>query len=550
MADETIRIKLVSEAGQYIGEMRLAAKATTALGKSVDSVEGKQDKLDKTTKKTTQSIERAKSAAQALGGRYGELAGRAEAAAKAAGPLGVAVGAAALALTAGAAAATKMVTEAIALTRHLGEITDRADELALVGSGLDEEDVALVEDANDALDRLQGTFDRLLVTVAGSTGFVGAMVDAADAVNGVALALDNLDQAQRPATKATIENVNGIRDFVLAYTGVTPVLRAAGKALELVSDSTADLVDEQKAAAEEAQNLADIEATEAERQAMEAKVAEARAKDDRQRREKAAAEQRKRDEEEAARVARLQQKIRDEYTKTAEHKIATEEAWAEAFAVIGERIAAQQQEELEYAQHLADLRLEAAEMVASGLADIGEGILSDQVARMEREADLLEEQGRGAAHIRKRAFVVQKAADLAGAVTSTALAITRAAAQDGGTGILSIPTAALGAAQIAIIAAQPPPPSFHLGSRAGDMAPDEVQARLTRGEAVLTRQAQTALGLDSTGIADANAGVGGDRPIVMVYQHDRVSARYHRDAAKLAQLGAAPGRRVGRREKF
>ncbi len=550
MADETIRIKLVSEAGQYIGEMRLAAKATTALGKSVDSVEGKQDKLDKTTKKTTHSIERAKSAAQALGGRYGELAGRAEAAAKAAGPLGVAVGAAALALTAGAAAATKMVVEAVALTRHLGEITARADELALVGSGLDEEDVALVEDANDALDRLAGTFDRLIVTVAGSTGFVGAISDAADAVNGLILAHERLADSQDVATRATIANINGIRDFVLAYTGVTPALRAAGKAVELISDSTADLVDEQKAAAEEAQNLADIEAIEAERQAMEAKVAEARAKDDRQRREKAAAEQRKRDEEEAARVAALQQKIRDEYTKTAEHKIATEEAWAEAFAVIGERIAAQQQEELEHAQHLADLRLEAAEMVASGLADIGEGILSDQVARMEREADLLEEQGRGAAHIRKRAFTVQKAADLAGAVTSTALAITRAAAQDGGTGILSIPTAALGAAQIAIIAAQPPPPSFHLGSRAGDMAPDEVQARLTRGEAVLTRQAQTALGLDGNGIADANAGVGGDRPIVMVYQHDRVSARYHRDAAKLAQLGAAPGRRVGRREKF
>ena len=160
MADETIKIKLVGEAGQYIGEMRLAAKATTALGKTVDAVEDKQGKLDNTTKKTTQSIERAKSAAQALGGRYGELAGRAEAAAKAAGPLGVAVGAAAVALTAGAAAATKMVIEAVNLTRHLGEITERADELAMVGAGLDEDDVALVEDANAALDRLAGTFDR------------------------------------------------------------------------------------------------------------------------------------------------------------------------------------------------------------------------------------------------------------------------------------------------------------------------------------------------------------------------------------------------------
>ena len=188
-------------------------------------------------------------------------------------------------------------------------------------------------------------------------------------------------------------------------------------------------------------------------------------------------------------------------------------------------------------------------MLASGLADAGQDMLSNYAARLEEEADLLEENGRSGAAVRKRAFVVQKMGDLGGAITSTALAITRALAMDP-TGALAIATGALGAVQIGTIAAQPPPPSFHLGSRAGDMAPDEVSARLTRGEAVLTRQAQTALGLDSTGIADANAGIGADRPIVMVYQHDRVSARYHRDAAKLAQLGAAPGRRVGRREKF
>jgi len=111
---------------------------------------------------------------------------------------------------------------------------------------------------------------------------------------------------------------------------------------------------------------------------------------------------------------------------------------------------------------------------------------------------------------------------------------------------IALAVGAAGAVQIAKISSQ----SFHMGSRAGDLAPDEVQARLTRGEAVLTRQAQTTLGLDATGVADANAGIGTERPIVMVYQHDRVSARYHRDAAKLAQLGAAPGRRVGRREKF
>ena len=549
MADEQIKIKITGDASQYVREMRLAAKATGTSATRSRTPRRKQDKLTNATKSSTQSIERAKSAAQALGGRYGELAGRAEAAAKAAGPLGVAVGAAAVALTAGAAAATKMVVEAVNLTRHLGEITERADELAMVGAGLDEDDVALVEDANAALDRLAGTFDRLLVTVAGASGFTQAMEDTATAVNGVMLAVEDNAEALTDFG-STLVQVGKYLPFVgLELHRIQGNYEATKTAIEQVLIATSGYTEEQRKAAEEAANLADIEAVEAERRAMDAKVAEARAKDDRKRREKAAAEQKKRDEEEAARVAELQAKIRDEYTKTAEHKIATEEAWSEAFAAIGEGIADMQAQQIADAQFAAEMRMEAAEMLASGLADVGQDMLSNYAARLEEEADLLEENGRSGAAVRKRAFVVQKMGDLGGAITSTALAITRALAMDP-TGALAIATGALGAVQIGTIAAQPPPPSFHLGSRAGDMAPDEVSARLTRGEAVLTRQAQTALGLDATGIADANAGIGADRPIVMVYQHDRVSARYHRDAAKLAQLGAAPGRRVGRREKF
>jgi len=549
MADEVVRIKLVSEAGQYIGEMRLAAKATEKLGDAVDTVEDKQGKLDKTTKKTTASVERAKAAAQALGGRYGELAGRAEAAAKAGGALGVAVGAAAVALTASAAAATKMVTEAVNLTRHLGEITDRADELALIGAGLNEADVALVEDANDALDRLAGTFDRLLVTVAGSSGFVESMGDAADAVNGVILAVDNLENAQRPATKATMENINGIRDFVLAYTGVTPALRAAGKAIELVSDSTSDLIDEQKAAAEEAQNLAEIQALEAERQAMEAKVAEARANDERKRlaaRAKASEDAIKLAEQEfEARRAFFEAEDELFFAQQAAKEEAQRKALEDTITRLDEEVAAEvaAQEAIAEARRAAneeavDLTMRYADAVIS----LGDDILAAELERLEAS---------GAQNVAatKRVFALQKAADMASTIISTARAVMSAYAMPPGPPIttpIALAVGAAGAVQIAKISSQ----SFHMGSRAGDLAPDEVQARLTRGEAVLTRQAQTTLGLDSNGVADANAGIGTERPIVMVYQHDRVSARYHRDAAKLAQLGAAPNRRVGRREKF
>ncbi len=546
MADEVVRIKLVSEAGQYIGEMRLAAKATEKLGDAVDTVEDKQGKLDKTTKKTTAAIDRAKSAAQALGGRYGELAGRAEAAAKAGGALGVAVGAAAVALTAGAATATKMITEAVALTRHLGEITDRADELALVGAGLDEADVALVDDANEALDRLQGTFDRLLVTVGGTSGFVAAMEDAVDAVNGVFLAIEQ--------NQGTIDTLRGIADeallgMTLGFANVESVTRLAGDAIGYVNQETQELVEAQKAAAEEAQNLAEIQALEAERQAMEAKVAEARANDERKRiaaRAKASEEAIKLAEQEfEARRAFFEAEDELFFAQQAAKEEAQRKALEDTITRLDEEVAAEvaAQEAIAEARRAAneeavDLTMRYADAVIS----LGDDILA-------AELDRLEASGAQNVAATKRVFALQKAADMASTIISTARAVMSAYAMPPGPPIttpIALAVGAAGAVQIAKISSQ----SFHMGSRAGDLAPDEVQARLTRGEAVLTRQAQTTLGLDATGVADANAGIGTERPIVMVYQHDRVSARYHRDAAKLAQLGAAPGRRVGRREKF
>jgi len=546
MADEQIKIKITGDASQYVREATKAAKATERLGDSVDTVEDKQGKLDKTTKSTTQSIERAKAGAQALGGRYGELAGRAEAAAKAGGALGVAVGAAAVALTAGAATATKMITEAVALTRHLGEITDRADELALVGAGLDEADVALVDDANEALDRLQGTFDRLLVTVGGTSGFVAAMEDAVDAVNGVFLAIEQ--------NQGTIDTLRGIADeallgMTLGFANVESVTRLAGDAIGYVNQETQELVEAQKAAAEEAQNLAEIQALEAERQAMEAKVAEARANDERKRiaaRAKASEEAIKLAEQEfEARRAFFEAEDELFFAQQAAKEEAQRKALEDTITRLDEEVAAEvaAQEAIAEARRAAneeavDLTMRYADAVIS----LGDDILA-------AELDRLEASGAQNVAATKRVFALQKAADMASTIISTARAVMSAYAMPPGPPIttpIALAVGAAGAVQIAKISSQ----SFHMGSRAGDLAPDEVQARLTRGEAVLTRQAQTTLGLDATGVADANAGIGTERPIVMVYQHDRVSARYHRDAAKLAQLGAAPGRRVGRREKF
>ena len=89
------------------------------------------------------------------------------------------MGAAAIALTAGAAAAVNMADAAIDLTRHLGDIVDRADELATLGAIIEDEDIQAVRDANNALNTMAATFDRLLVVVGVESGFAGAIEDAA-----------------------------------------------------------------------------------------------------------------------------------------------------------------------------------------------------------------------------------------------------------------------------------------------------------------------------------------------------------------------------------
>ena len=185
----TITVKVQGDASEYISEMKVAIRATQQMGKQADRAAAKVSEVGTKSKKTAREVDRVGKAAQAAGGRFGELHGRAEAAAAAFGPMGVVIGATVVALTAGAAA-VEMGTAAIDLTRHLGDITDRADELAALGAGLDDDDIQAIRDANQALDTLSATFDRLLVVVGTDAGFVGAMKRAAGAANGFFLLLE------------------------------------------------------------------------------------------------------------------------------------------------------------------------------------------------------------------------------------------------------------------------------------------------------------------------------------------------------------------------
>lgn len=149
----------------------------------------------------------------------------------------------------------------------------------------------------------------------------------------------------------------------------------------------------------------------------------------------------------------------------------------------------------------------------------------------------------------RKAFLIDKAAKMASAASATALAVVQALAA-GVPPYNYIAAAAVGAAgliQQGVIMAQQP--TFHAGGLIGTMQPDEQQATVRRGEAVLSPQGRRTMGDDA--IRSANAGMGTGQTIVVqqVYRH-RVFDSFVRDNLRtrgpLSQaLGA--GSRAGQR---
>lgn len=145
------------------------------------------------------------------------------------------------------------------------------------------------------------------------------------------------------------------------------------------------------------------------------------------------------------------------------------------------------------------------------------------------------------------AFLIDKAAKLAQALTATALATINALSMPPAPNYVAAGLAAAGGAiQVATIAAARP--SFHSGGMA-DFSPDEASAVIRRGEAVLSPQGRRALGDDT--IRAANAGMSSGQTIVVqqVYRHrvfDSFVTDNLRTRGPLARaLGA--GARVGQR---
>ena len=186
------------------------------------------------------------------------------------------------------------------------------------------------------------------------------------------------------------------------------------------------------------------------------------------------------------------------------------------------------------AQQSADLAIQGIEAVAKANddasqreADIADGLQAQLIAgdTFYTDAQKAELQKRIEEHRKaaRAAFAVAKAARIAEATITTAMAVVNALndglATGGPAGLVVGPVAAAaagvaGGIQIAAIAAEQP--SFHQG-----YAPDERNARVLTSEAVLSPAATAALG--SGNIAAANAGImGGGRqastPVVFRHQ--------------------------------
>lgn len=144
-------------------------------------------------------------------------------------------------------------------------------------------------------------------------------------------------------------------------------------------------------------------------------------------------------------------------------------------------------------------------------------------------------------------FGINKAMQLATATVNTATAVTAAlaSAPPPANFIAAGVAGAAGGVQIAAIAAQQP--AFH----SGGMVPDEVQARLVTGEAVLSRVGRNVIGDEQ--IRAANAGMQPmERPLVVVQQYrHKVYNDFARDNLRLGgPLASAVrgSRTVGMRE--
>ena len=234
------------------------------------------------------------------------------------------------------------------------------------------------------------------------------------------------------------------------------------------------------------------------------------------------------------------QKIRDEQEEARLQEIAAEDEKLKALQE-SYRARMDAEEEMRRAQAQAaasavgdivstvtDSIEQSADRAATVLSDLEGELASNRDSMTEAEKADLKERIAMQRQQAQRQFEIAKTGRLAEAAIATAASVANALATPPAPNLLLAGLAtATGAAQLAAIAAVQP--SFH----SGGMVPDETQARLLTGEAVLSRTGRSMIGDDQ--INRANAGMsGGSRPMVVVQQYrHRVYNDFIRDNLRI-----------------
>jgi hypothetical protein len=213
----------------------------------------------------------------------------------------------------------------------------------------------------------------------------------------------------------------------------------------------------------------------------------------------------------------IAEKAKAKADKAAEERNAAEEqataSRIQAVAQVADVVA-------QYTQYSLDQDVAAYEQAQEARANLGKNATK-------AEKDLADERLAITRNAARKAFLVDKLAKMASAAAATALAVVQALSS-GPPPFNFIAAGAVGAAgliQQAVIASQQP--TFHAGGFVGG-APDEQQATVRRGEAVLNPAGRRAMGDDA--IRAANGGMGGGQVIMVqqVYRH-RVFDSFVRD---------------------
>ena len=212
---------------------------------------------------------------------------------------------------------------------------------------------------------------------------------------------------------------------------------------------------------------------------------------------------------------KLLDKAAEQRKKAAEKRIEEEKATADAIDAIKKEKEADELARLtQHEEELAALRV----MTASAVGDAF-GQASEMIGDMLKNTE-----GKSKKQMRTL-FGLQKLASIGQTTIAGVQASMLALATPPGppaTFPLAAIVAGMAAANVAAIAAQSPP--FHIGSRAADLAPDEMRITRREGLAVLTPQGIQSGGAEA--VANANAGVSsnGAQTVVFQYQHQMFDA--------------------------